>query len=69
MTSKRPFHETVVDVINRCPKDNLAILLELLVNTKVPSNKDAIVNALENKKGDQDKDNNALDYAIKCILD
>ena len=50
MASKRPFHETIVDVINRCPKDNLAILLELLVNTEIPANKDAIVNALKIKR-------------------
>lgn len=69
MNLKRPFHETIVDVIRRCPPDKLGTLLELLAITEISTNKEAIISALQSKKGSLNKNDDAIDYVIKCIID
>jgi len=46
---RRPFHETIVDVLKECVTTRsgreLGILLQLLSSTKIPENHDAIIAA------------------------
>lgn len=46
----RPFHETIVDVINSASGDGLETLMSLVSKTKIPANHDAIIEAFNEKK-------------------
>lgn len=49
---RRPFHEVVVDVINRASTMNeMRLLEELLMEVQIPKGHDAIITAWQDKEG------------------
>ncbi|MCX6720120.1 MAG: hypothetical protein NTV36_03390, partial [Candidatus Staskawiczbacteria bacterium] len=47
MATTKPFHESIVDVLSTCTPGQLGGLLPLIWQTKIPTNHDKIISAME----------------------
>lgn len=66
MSELKPFHESIINIIDSCFEEDLHLLANIIQSTKIPANHDAIITAWRKKA----EEFSFLDYDVaKSILE
>ncbi|MFA6273510.1 MAG: hypothetical protein WC673_03440 [Candidatus Paceibacterota bacterium] len=66
-TTKRPFHETIIDAIHSASSNDLRCLATLIKATKIPKNHDEIIAAWKQQREDVGWDNEELGVSADLL--